>query len=114
MFSNRRMQREEATVTAMIYRYCQDKHTGSEELCPECRQLLEYARKRLKHCPFKEGKTTCGNCNVHCYKPDMRDKIREVMRDVGPRMILTNPILALQHALDGLRKEPLGKVKKDK
>jgi len=30
------------------------------------------------------------------------------MRYVGPRIILTNPLLSLQHVLDGLRKEPLG------
>ncbi|MCI5218953.1 MAG: hypothetical protein D3914_07140, partial [Candidatus Electrothrix sp. LOE2] len=32
-----------------------------------------------------------------------------VMRVIGPRMILTNPIMALRHAVDGLRKEPVRK-----
>lgn len=114
MFTSRRMQREEATVTMMIHRYCRDKHTGTNELCSECQELLEYARKRLKHCPFQENKTTCGNCKVHCYKPGMRDKIKDVMRYVGPRMILSNPIMALQHVIDGLRKEPLRKKEKKK
>ena len=114
MFSSRRMQREEATVTVMIHRYCRDKHTGTNELCDECTELLEYARKRLKHCPFQENKTTCGNCRVHCYKSAMRERIREVMRYVGPRMILSNPVMALQHAVDGLRKEPPGRAEKDK
>jgi len=28
------------------------------------------------------------------------------MRSIGPGMLLTNPLMALQHAVDGLRKEP--------
>ena len=101
------MKREAETVRAMICRYCHDKHDQAEDLCPECRQLLDYAHKRLQHCPFQEGKTTCGNCTVHCYKPEMRERIKKVMRYVGPRMILTNPIMAIRHAIDGLRKKPI-------
>ena len=103
------MRREAKTVEVMIHRYCHDRHGRSGELCPECSELLQYAHKRLKHCPFQERKTTCGNCRVHCYKPEMRDKIREVMRYVGPRMLVSRPILSLRHAIDGLRKKPLAK-----
>lgn len=113
VFTGKRMQREEATVEKMIRRYCRDKHMGSSELCADCWELLEYARKRLANCPFQENKTTCGKCPVHCYKPVMREKIRDVMRCVGPRLLLTDPILSFQHALDGLRKEPR-RVKKRK
>ena len=104
-----RMQREAETVALMIHQYCRFKHGGDKELCADCTELLHYAEQRLAHCPFQEGKTTCGNCRVHCYKASMREKIREVMRTIGPRMILTNPIMALQHAVDGLRKEPIKK-----
>lgn len=110
-FTNRRMQREARTIELMIHRYCRDKHHASS-LCAECQELLAYAFKRLSACPFQENKTTCGKCPVHCYKPGMRGRIQDVMRYVGPRMTLTNPVLSLQHALDGLRKEPLGKKKK--
>ena len=103
---SRRMRREAATVEVMIRRYCHDHHGGTTELCDECGKLLDYALLRLSKCPFQEGKTTCGKCPVHCYKPGMREKIQEVMRSVGPRMILTNPILSLWHLLDGLRKKP--------
>jgi hypothetical protein len=103
-----RMQREAATVEVMIREYCRMRqHDSGENLCPACEELLAYARKRLASCPFQEGKTTCGNCKVHCYKPAMREKIREVMRTVGPRMILINPLMALRHAWDGLRKHPV-------
>lgn len=112
MSSGKRMHRESATIAVMIRKYCRDKHSGPGELCTECRELLDYARKRLVHCPFQENKTTCGKCPIHCYKPGMRSRIREVMRHVGPRLLLTNPLLALQHVLDGLRQEPLGYKKK--
>jgi hypothetical protein len=38
-----------------------------------------------------------------CYTPDMRERIRAVMRFSGPRMLLHHPWLALMHLVDGLR-----------
>ena len=39
-----------------------------------------------------ESKTFCSNCRVHCYCPDMREKIRMVMRFSGPRMLFYHPV----------------------
>jgi len=103
------MRREAKTVEVMIKRYCHDKHGQNKTLCPECNELLTYANKRLQHCPFQEGKTTCGKCKVHCYKPAMREKICAIMRYAGPGMMLSNPIMAIRHAIDSLRKEPTKK-----
>ena len=44
-----------------------------------------------------EEKTFCANCKVHCYKPEMREQIRQVMRFSGPRMLLYHPFLAIWH-----------------
>lgn len=101
-----RMRREQRTVELMIALYCRDHHHPEGDLCPDCRALRDYARLRLAHCPFQENKTTCGNCPIHCYKPALREKIREVMRYAGPRMARRHPMLALGHLLDGLRKRP--------
>jgi hypothetical protein len=101
-----RMARERKTVEKMINIYCRDHHKSRKEPCDECRELLEYANFRLGLCPFQENKTTCGNCPIHCYKPAMREKIRDVMRYAGPRMILHHPLLAVGHMLDGRRKVP--------
>jgi hypothetical protein len=74
---------------------------------------LDYARTRLRKCPFQEGKTTCAKCPIHCYKPDRREKIRAVMRYAGPRMLVRHPILALLHLIvDNWRKEPLQSAEK--
>ena len=101
-----RMKREQKTVEHMINIYCRDHHGTEGKLCKECRELVEYARFRLKNCPFQENKTTCGNCPIHCYKPKMRQKIRDVMRYAGPRMTLHHPLLAFGHMIDGMKKEP--------
>ena len=106
------MKRERKTVEHMIGIYCRAHHQTRGELCGDCRDLLEYARVRLKNCIFQENKTTCGNCPVHCYKPGMRDKIREVMRYSGPRMIRRHPLLAVGHMIDGLKKKPGPRIKK--
>ena len=104
--THRRLAREQRTMHAMILMYCQDHHGADEELCPECDALHTYAMARLDRCPFAEKKPACANCPVHCYKPDMREKVRHVMRYSGPRMLKRHPVLAILHLLDGLRKAP--------
>ncbi len=100
-----RLARESATVTRMIGLYCRRHH--GRTLCAECRQLSDYAQERLKRCPFGEGKTTCAKCPVHCYRPEMRERVRRVMRYAGPRMLYRHPYLALRHLIDGQRKRPV-------
>ncbi|MGA3290750.1 MAG: nitrous oxide-stimulated promoter family protein [Candidatus Bathyarchaeia archaeon] len=51
-------------------------------------------------------KSTCGKCLIHCYRPDMKEKVKKVMRYSGPRMLLSHPNLALRHAWDGRRNPP--------
>lgn len=92
-------EREKAMVSQMIALYCKKKHGGTG-LCPECAALDAYARQRSDKCPFMETKTFCSNCKVHCYKTDMREKIREVMRFSGPRMICRHPAAAIRHVME--------------
>lgn len=101
----KRIQREKKTVSAMLYLHCSGKHgTPKGQLCSQCHQLHDYAMIRLDKCMFGEHKPTCGKCPVHCYKPVMREKIVEVMRFAGPKMIYTHPLLALAHLIDGFNK----------
>ena len=48
--------------------------------------------------------TFCSNCRVHCYNPQMREKIRMVMRFSGPKMIFYHPVAAVRHVIE-TRKE---------
>ena len=68
--------REKKAVAWMIALYCRKQHKGKDELCEECSELLEYAGRRSDQCPFMETKTYCSNCKVHCYQPEMRERIR--------------------------------------
>ena len=61
---------------------------------------------RLEKCPYGETKPTCANCPIHCYQPHRREQIKKVMAYAGPRMLLTHPILAIRHMLDGRREAP--------
>lgn len=107
MGTRSRLEREARTVQVMIEMFCHDRHGSQSALCADCQALSDYAGDRLERCPFQSGKTTCAKCPVHCYRPAMRERIREVMRYAGPRMILRHPILAIWHLLDGRRQEPL-------
>lgn len=91
-------EREKRLIPEMIRMHCHAKqHTKGQDLCPECKELLDYALFRLEKCPFKENKTFCSFCKVHCYRPEMRERIREVMRWSGPRLTFTHPAYAFRH-----------------
>ena len=96
--------REQETVALMIRIYCKKQHKG-KTLCPDCQALHDYAMLRSDKCPFMETKTFCSNCRVHCYKPEMREKIRLVMRFSGPRMIFHHPIMALRHVIESKKEK---------
>lgn len=91
-----KIQGEKLIVRDMITLYCRNVH-HSKELCDECRALADYAEERSDHCPYMAEKSFCSQCKTHCYKPMMREKIRQVMRYAGPRMIFHHPIAALRH-----------------
>ena len=99
-------EREKRMVTEMIKLYCKKQHhTKGGELCSECDELNEYAKLRSDKCPFMETKTFCSNCKVHCYKPEMREKIREVMRFSGPRMLFHHPVMAIRHVIESKKEK---------
>ena len=94
-------EREQYVVSQMIELYCKKQHTSKNgALCKDCQELKDYAWQRSEKCPFMETKTFCSNCKVHCYKPAMREKIREVMRFSGPRMLFYHPMLAIRHLIE--------------
>jgi hypothetical protein len=100
-----RRARELKTIEAMIHMYCAHHHPGDTP-CAECMDLFDYAQRRLERCVFGDAKPACANCVVHCYKADMREKIRQVMRWAGPRMMLRHPVLAVSHMLAERRPVP--------
>jgi hypothetical protein len=101
----RAARREWKTVKAMVTMYCRHHH-ASDSLCTECRQLLAYVRRRLDKCPYGIDKPTCAQCPIHCYRATERERIRDVMRWAGPRMIWRHPVLAMIHLMRDRRDPP--------
>ena len=110
-----RMRRELRTFEVMIGIDCAGHHkaagataastprvatAGASGLCLECHALLDYAACRLAVCPFGTAKPAFADCPVHCYRPAMKEAVKQVMRYAGPRMLLRHPFLALMHEWD--------------
>lgn len=93
-----RIEQEKRVVSRMIELYSRHR-LGMCELPEELIELEKYAHRRLDGCKFGEQKRACKHCPIHCYKPIMREKIREIMRWAGPRMIIYDPIAAIRHLL---------------
>ena len=117
---SRRLCREQRTLALMIQMYCAANHSGASSsgpdaparslaagqtaiLCEQCERLLVYSVQRIERCRFGNDKPTCARCTVHCFRSDMRERAREVMRYSGPRMASRHPYLAVRHLLDRRR-----------
>ena len=94
-------EQEKQTIRFMIELY--SKKVDHEPMSQECQDLYDYACKRIDHCPFMETKTFCSTCKVHCYGKQQREKIKEVMRFSGPRMLFYHPVMAIKHVLNTLK-----------
>lgn len=97
-----RIDREKNVIRQMIEIFCRKQHK-TEGLCAECEELLAYALGRLERCPKGERKKSCRKCEIHCYAPVQKERIRAVMRYVGPRMILIHPLSAIRHLMSEIK-----------
>lgn len=95
-----KIEQEKKVIEVMIRLFCARKHGIKTGLCSDCKNLLDYAYKRLDKCPFGEEKSTCRKCTIHCYEKVMREKMRQVMGFSGPRMVFYHPFIALRHFMD--------------
>lgn len=99
-----RIEYEKQVVRWMIEIYCHAHHgTENDSLCNVCAALNDYAVARLSHCRFVDDKPSCKRCPVHCYNPQMREQIRQVMRYSGPRMLWHHPIAAVRHLIQNIK-----------
>lgn len=81
----RRRDREKRTISQMVALYCADNHDAAALRTERCRKM--------------DVKTSCDECEHHCYKPEERERIRAVMRYAGPRMLKKHPLAAIRHLL---------------
>ena len=105
----RRRARKKRTISQMIALYCAGNHDEAartetahcgEPVCAACASLDGYALLRTERCrKMHIRKASCDVCENHCYKPEMREGVRAVMRYSGPRMMRKHPVAALRHLL---------------
>ena len=100
-----RAKRDIEVLAEFVGIYCEGNHPGAEKhgvtaggsvgdalrdtrvaLCDDCARLLRYAASMRVICPY-DPKPSCKKCATHCYRPEDREKIREVMRYSGMRLI---------------------------
>ncbi|NLM21635.1 MAG: nitrous oxide-stimulated promoter family protein [Peptococcaceae bacterium] len=101
-----KQQREKHTIEKMIDIYCKAMHQPDKVRCEQCERLLQYSIQRIEKCIHGKDKPVCAKCKIHCYRPQMREEIKKVMRYAGPKMIFKHPILAIYHLLDSFRRQP--------
>ena len=92
-----RIEREKKIIGVMVDIYCKKKHKHKDGLCEECQELLDYSRQRLDKCKFGEEKTYCQKCPIHCYKKSMKEKVKDVMKFSGPRLLIYRPVDFFKH-----------------
>lgn len=97
---------ERALVERIIRLACAEQHAPTGALCADCAALIDYVAARLAKCPYGADKPTCRNCPVHCYRPAERQRIKDVMRFAGPRLLAKGDLGALKHLLHGMKKPP--------
>ena len=105
-----KQQKEFELVEKMIRLTCADKHGARDGLCDDCAALLNYVQKRITRCPYGEDKPTCRKCPIHCYRPEERQRIKEVMAHAGPRLVMRGDLGALKHLLHD--RQPVPELKK--
>ena len=76
--------------------FLQDGGKRQLTLCRDCAQLLEHGIKKRALCPLTP-KPACKNCHIHCYTPEYRRQIREIMAYSGRKMVLRGRLDYLWH-----------------
>jgi len=109
-----RLERERYTIRIMIEIFCRHHHNSDQALCANCQQLYDYAMQRIDRCPYRDDKPTCVKCPIHCYKQDMRENVRRVMRYAGPRMIFSHPVLTIMHYVDEITRRDSANISGNK
>lgn len=69
------------------------------ELCAACAAFMDYAVTRRIKCPLEAEKSTCKHCRIHCYAPEQRALVKQIMAWSGIRMIIRGRLDYLWHYL---------------
>lgn len=107
---DKKQQKDLRVLTLFTAVYCEEHHKNTPKtivepglsessstcLCADCNELLLYGFKRRQQCPL-DPKPSCKHCPVHCYRPGHREKIREIMRFSGKKLLCRGRLDLLWH-----------------
>ena len=107
-----RMVRDVRTLVTFVKIFCKAKHAdqpqvlvpgrveelagGPVQVCAQCAKLLQHAVVKRTHCQ-RDPKPDCKHCPTHCYAPQYRGQIRQVMMFSGRHLLLRGRLDYLWH-----------------
>lgn len=114
---DKELKRDLATLARFVEVFCTHRHPDAPKtpallkghdveaiagrpvpLCRDCTRLLTHAFVKRSTCPL-DPKPACKQCPEHCYHPDYRQRIREVMKYSGRKLVLSGRLDYLYHLL---------------
>ena len=66
------------------------------KLCQACSRLLMHALVKRTRCPM-DPKPACKHCPKHCYAPEYRQQMRQVMAYSGRKLVMRGRLDYLLH-----------------
>ena len=115
--TDRKLRRDLRTLAKFVEVYCRNRHEHASkddarlkvphlealadravDLCPACAKLLAHAFVKRTCCPL-DPKPACKHCPAHCYQPQYREDIQNVMKYSGLRLVLSGRLDYLRHLL---------------
>lgn len=92
-----RREKDRRILEQFVHIYCEGKHGSPPgQLCEACSDLLAYSLARYERCPY-DPKPACKHCKTHCYRPAYRQRVREVMRYAGMKLLLRGRLDLVRH-----------------
>lgn len=82
--------------TRFTYRGIEDRVWRDIELCDECARLLAHGTAKRLLCPL-DPKPSCKHCEIHCYAPGHRERVREIMRYSGKKLMRRGRVDLIYH-----------------
>jgi len=97
----KRLKIEKKVFEKMVLIYCKNNHQKKPP-CDNCKEILKYGLGKIENCYYGENKPFCSKCKIHCYKDDMKKKVKEIMRYSGPRIFFYHPLISLKHLISSI------------
>lgn len=98
-------EREKKMISQMIALYCHRNHHTRGAPLSRVRGAERLRPRPLRALPVHGDEDLLRQLPRARYKPDMREKIRAVMRFSGPRMIFYHPVAAIRHVVETKREK---------